>query len=410
MARLRTRTPNRATFGGHRMSRNFNRIDLRNRGVAMLIVITILVTMVLIALPFALSMNQGKERTKAVGARTRARFEAETLLELAKLHLTGTTEWQEQQRWDRGERTVDAMPHVDSISEIAPTDRFRKVIEDKIVDLWIAEGGTMAERAKYLRGRGLGPMNDDRGSIWTVLIEDAQARINVNGGQVFLLANLLGSAQLADELDTGGGDISVENVVTGRFGGLRGFNPKGGYIRIGREVIKYEEFDGEAFRGCERGMLLNSPLGDNGNAEAHDRGTPVIDYTAYKIATHLVAARPGSLTPFENLQALRAISNWGEDGVMEAARLERVMPYLTAWSKREGSGAWLADQLVMNQLPVSLDGTDPEELQLRDVRNNPSGTTAYGNPGTISRISNGVQTVYQVIDKVGDASGRRRDT
>ncbi|MDF1702923.1 MAG: hypothetical protein P1V36_17380, partial [Planctomycetota bacterium] len=64
------------------------------RGVAMLIVITILVTMVLIALPFALSMNQGKERTKAVGARTRARFEAETLLELAKLHLIPTTEWQ----------------------------------------------------------------------------------------------------------------------------------------------------------------------------------------------------------------------------------------------------------------------------------------------------------------------------
>lgn len=379
-----------------------------SRGVAMLIVITILVTMVLIALPFALSMNQGKERTKAVGARARARFEAETLLELAKLHLISTTEWQEQQRWDRGERTVDAMPDVDSLREIVPNDTFRKTIENQIIDLWMKEGGEMAGRAQYLKSRGLGPMNDDRGSIWTVLIEDAQARVNVNGGQVFLLANLFGSALLAEEIDTAGGDILVEHVVTGRFGGMRGFNPKGGYIRIGREVIKYEEFDGEAFRGCERGMLVNTPLGDNGSAEGHKQGTPVIDYTAYKLATHMLAARPGRVTPFENLQALRAISSWGEDGVLEASRLERVMPYLTAWSKREGSGTWLAEQLVMDQLPSSIDGSDPDELRLRDVRNNPSGTTAYANPGTIARITNGVNTVYQVIDKVGDGAGRRR--
>ncbi|MDF1702082.1 MAG: hypothetical protein P1V36_13070, partial [Planctomycetota bacterium] len=136
--------------------------------------------------------------------------------------------------------------------------------------------------------------------------------------------------------------------------------------------------------------------------------TPVIDYTAYKLATHLIASRPGEVSPFENLQALRSISNWGEDGVLTAERLERVMPYLTAWSKREGSGEWLADQLVVNELPASVDGSDPDEIQLRDFLSNPSGTTSYINPGTIARISNGVRTVYQVLDKVGDMSGRRR--
>ncbi|MDA1195437.1 MAG: hypothetical protein O2894_09670 [Planctomycetota bacterium] len=382
---------------------------VRSRGVAMLVVITILVTMVLVALPFALSMNQGKERTRAVGSRARARYEAETLLELTKLHLVAGTAAQEQARWDQGMRSVDAMSDVDSLDEIAPGDQFRKTIEGEIIQLWEKEGGERAARAQYLKSRGLGPMNDDRGSIWTVLIEDAQARVNVNGGQVFLLANLMGSAILSDELDTGGGDISVEHVVTGRFGGLQGFDPKGGYIRIGREVIRYQSFDGEAFRSCERGMLMDTPLLDNGTAEPHAKGTPVIDYTAYKIATHLIAAQAGQLTPFGNLEALRSISGWGEGGVLAADRLERVLPYLTAWSRRENSAPWLADQLIVNELPASVDGTDPDEVQVRDFRNNPSGTTTYLNPGTILRFSDGVQTVYQVLDKVGDLGDRRRD-
>ncbi len=380
----------------------------RSRGVAMLIVITILVTMVLVALPFALSMRQGQDRTQAVGARARARLEAESLAEIAKLYLGSTTPWQEQKRANQGGMGVDSMPLVDSLAEITPNDAFRSTIENEIITMWEKDPST-AGRAKYLKSRGLGPMNDDRGSIWTVLIEDAQARVNVNGGQMFLLANLMGSALLADEVDTGGGDIAVEHVVTGRFGGLRGFNPKGGYIRIGREVIKYEEFDGEAFRGCERGVLMGTPLGDNGTAQAHKRGVPVIDYTAYKLATHIIASRPGELAPFENLESLRAISGWGEDGVLSADRLERVLPYLTVWSKRESSATWLADQLVMNELPGSLDGGEPEELQLRDFRANPSGTSAYLNPGCIARISNGVRSVYQVIDQVGDREGRRRD-
>ena len=378
------------------------------RGVAMLIVITILVTMVLVALPFALSMRQGQERTLAVGARDRARFEAETLADIAKLFLARSHPFQEQQRYDRGERGVDAQPTVDNLDEITPNDAFRKQIESELVEVW-EKDPAMAARAQYLRSRGLGPLNDDGGSIWTVLIQDAQALVNVNGASPFLLGNLMGAALLSDDLDTGGGDISVENVVTGRFGGLRGFAPNGGYIRIGREVIRYEEFDGEAFRGCERGALTSTPLGDNGGAEDHKRGTPVIDYAAYKLATHLVARHPGNLTRFENLEALRDIASWGEGGVLTADRLERVLPFLTVWSKRESSAEWLANQLVINEIPASIDGTEPDEIQVRDFVNNPAGTPAYVNPGTIIRVTDGVRTVYQVVEQVGDDAGRRRD-
>ncbi len=381
--------------------------NIRSRGVAMLIVITILVTMVLVAVPFALSMRQGQERTQATVARSRAKYEADLLADLVKMFLVETHPHQEQLRYDRGDRSVQALAAVDTREEITPDDNFRKRVEAEIIAQW-EKDPAMAQRARYLKSRGLGPMNDDRGSIWTVIVQDAQALVNVNGASPFLIANLLGSALLADDLDTGGGDISVEHVVTGRFGGLQGFKRDGGYIRIGREVIKYEEFDGEAFRGCERGLLLETPLADNGTAEAHKKGVPVIDYSAYKLATHLIARQPGFISKFENLESLRDISSWGEDGVLTADRLERVLPYVTVWSGRESATGWLADQLIMNELPTSLEGESPDEIQVRDFRNNPSGTTAYFNPGTLCRITDGIETAYGVINSIGDIAGRRR--
>ncbi len=385
-----------------------NRRSFNESGVALLIVITILVTMVIVAVPFAMSMRQGQERTESVAARSRAEFEAGLLTEIAKLYLVRTHPDQEEQRFQRGDRTVDANPNVDSLDEITPNDTFRKKLEQEILSEW-EKDPRLAAKAQYLKGRGLGPLNDDRGSIWTVQIQDAQALVNVNGASPFLLGNLLGSALLSDDLDTGGGDIPVEHVVTGRFGGLTGFPREGGFLRIGREVISYETFDGQVFRGCERGVLLETPLFDNGPAQAHEQGDVVIDYTAYKIATHKISHKPGHLSEFENLEAIRNIASWGENGVISAARLERVLPYLTAWSRRETSSGWLAEQLIVNQLPEAIEGNAAEEVRLRDLQNNPSGTTAYFNAGTIVRVTDGISTVYQSISSVGDIEGKNRE-
>jgi len=390
------------------LTQNSDQAGTAQRGVALLIVITILVTMVLVAVPFALSMRQGQERTRSIAARGRADFEASLLAEITKSFLSQGHPDQEQKRFDRGERGAGADPKVDTLDEMTPNESFRKKLEEEILDQW-ARDSTMAGHAQYLQSRGLGPLNDDRGSIWTVQVQDAQALVNVNGASPFLLGNLLGSALLSDDLDTGSGDIAVANVVTGRYGGLRGFPAKDSYLRVGREVVHYEEFDGEIFRGCTRGVLQDTPLEDNGGAESHEKGTPVIDYTAYKLATHLIARNPGSLTPFRNLEALRDIASWGVGGVITADRLERLLPYLTVWSRRETSGGWKAAQLVINQLPQSLDSGEPDEVQLRDFVQNPAGTTAYFNPGTLARITNGIDTVYQSVERIGDSGGRRRD-
>ena len=96
-------------------------IHAPQRGVALLIVVTILVTMVIVAVPFALSMRQGQQRTEAARARGRAVFEADILCEMTKLFLVRTTPSQEDERYTRGDRSIDALSAVDSLDEITPT-------------------------------------------------------------------------------------------------------------------------------------------------------------------------------------------------------------------------------------------------------------------------------------------------
>ena len=334
------------------------------RGIAMLIVVTVLVTMVIVALPFAMSMRQGRERTEAVVARDRATFEADLLADLAKTWLKTTLPGAEAARWEAGERLVASDPTVDSLAEITPDERFRQAISDEILTIWaLDDDERKKEIAKELQERGLTATRDNRGSIWTLLVEDAQARVNANGCSPFLLGNLMGSALLTDALEAGATEIPVSNL-TSAFSKVAGFDPDGGFIRIGGETIQYESFDGSSFRGCVRGALRNAPLKDNGEAMTHKQGTPVIDYTAYKVATHLIARSPGALTPFRTLEELRDIARWGEGGVISADRLESLLPYLTVWSRRE-TGAWLAEQLVVNQLPTTDDGTSPDTVEVQ---------------------------------------------
>ena len=375
------------------------------RGIALLLVVTILVTMVLVALPFAVSMRQGEERTQALGAQQRAEDEARLLAEHLGLWLQRTLPSEEQARQDAGERSVDADPTVDTLEEITPDDRFHSKVADMVLKGWVGDR-ELAMRAAALKSRGLDPITDDRGSIWSAEVQDAQARVNVEGASPFLLGNLFGGALLAEEVDAGATDIAVEHVSAGHAGLPGGFDPRGGYIRVAGEVIRYTSFDGTVFRGCERGALVDTPLKDNGEASTHDQGTPVVDYVAYKLATHVIARHPGRLTPYRTLEELRDIASWGQGGVLTADRLERLLPYLTIWSRRESSSGWLAPQLVTNALPDEGGTEGPEVVKLRD-RANPTGTTRYLSPGVIVRISDGVRTVYQTIAQVGDEEGRQ---
>ncbi len=378
------------------------------RGVALLMVITVLVTMVIIAVAFAPQMDRGRARTEANAARTRADWEADILAGMVRQFLIATHPKHENDMRGKGEAGPYATPDWDTLEEITPGDGFRAKIVDQIRQAWTNDK-RLSDRLRRLEARGLSPLNDDRGSIWSVNVKDANACINVNGCSPYLVGAMFGSALLSEEVDTGAGDISVEHVVQSQIPGVPGFNPDGGYIRIGREVIKYERFDGDGFRNCTRGVLQNVPLADNGGATVHLKGTPVIDYTAYKLATHIIAKEPGQLTRFRSLADLTTIAGWGEGGELSPIRLSAVAKFLTVFSRRETAEGFLASQLVTNDLPSNAeDPTTPDVVWVRDQLNE-TGTTRFFNAGTIARITDGVNTVYQCIAQLGDAKGRQFD-
>ncbi|MFH0947194.1 MAG: hypothetical protein V2A76_18555, partial [Planctomycetota bacterium] len=137
---------------------------LRNRGVALMAVLLVLMALVAIALPFSLSMrNQDHSATVQVyGAKAAASVDAALRLAEEELALT--------------DGSVDQTPHYDSEAEVsiglsAAAERF---------------GGTT---------------NDPAGSIWSARTSDEQGRVDVNHASPFLLSNLLGGTRLAAALD-----------------------------------------------------------------------------------------------------------------------------------------------------------------------------------------------------------------
>ena len=219
------------------------------RGIAMIMVITVLVTLLIVAVAFAPQMQRGRERTEANAARKRADWGSGTpgrqcqavappLASALRGSAAGSVRMIRMIRW--ATRTSIRC------SEITPGEGFRKLLAQEIKTQWLNDP-QLVNRLAYLESRGLDPLNDDRGSIWSVDVVDANALVNVNGCSPYLLANLMGSALLTEEIDSGSSTIGVSHVTSSKLSGIVGFNPNGGYIRVGGEVIKYESFDGSEF-------------------------------------------------------------------------------------------------------------------------------------------------------------------
>ena len=368
---------------------------VRERGIAILSVITVLVALILIAIPFVISQKLGRDRTESSAARSRALFEADLVCRAVTSYLHRSFAGYEEDARKRPGSGGGAFSdeRYDSLDEIVPPSSFRQTISD-----FMRSGGSGASNASA-------NLEDPRGSIWSWRVVDANALVNLNGSSPYLIANLLGSGTLAQDLDASSGEISIGDVMPNDPAAPTPFRREGGWIRVGTEVIEYRAFDGTTFRECRRGALRDTtPLRDNGPGADHKKGDIVIDYTAWKLATHLVNAAAGTLTPFQNLEDAKSIQRWGAGGVLDADRLESLIPFATVWSRREAAETFLDGQLVINPLPENSGDGAGETIRVRD-RINIGGSAAYFNPGTLVRVTNGLQTDYLIVGNVGDDKG-----
>jgi hypothetical protein len=360
------------------------------RGIAILSVVTVLVALLVIAIPFVISMKLGRERTESSAARSRATFEAGLVCRAVVSYVAGTHPHYEQTRRAQGQGGYRADESYDSEAEVVPPPSYRDTIAAEMAK----DGGPAAS------------VSDPRGSVWSWRVVDANALVNPNGASPLLLGNLLGSATVAVDVDAAATTIPVENVAPLHIPGATPFKKDGGWIRIGTETIRYASFDaGQGFVGCERGALRGSaPLLDNGPPAEHKRGELVVDQVAYKLATNLIAAKPGTLTRFDNLEKMKTIQAWGGGGVLDAARFESILPYVTVWSLRETAETFLDGQAVINALPEAARTTGAEILRFRD-KVHVGGNAAYFNTGTMLRITDGQQADFAVVAFAGDDKG-----
>ncbi|MHC4223209.1 MAG: hypothetical protein ACYSUN_04395, partial [Planctomycetota bacterium] len=332
------------------------------RGIAILTVITALVALIVIAVPFAISMRLGYERSEAANARVRAQQQVDSTLAFLEAYMSSSTERVEIMNRDQGgEDEINSNPEIDATEELSVS------VSDLATTL-----GVSAEEIKNPYGTILG---------WSV--EDENAKFNINSASCFALGNLLGLSVVSGDTPETANAIELENADA---------FPERGYVKIGRELIKYTGKDGSRLTGCERGLAASST--DHGAAEDHKPGAYVLNYAAWAIAYYPVARRPGEFTMFDALNVSdisRIAALDPEVPVITQADWERILPFVTCYSKGEVADGWC------NIQPVVQGTTLPSEEEDQDNFNF-LGTSLYFNMGTVIRLQEAAEAAEEEED------------
>ena len=238
------------------------------RGIALLTVITALVALMVIAVPFAISMRMGQERSAVNNARRRAQSTVDSIINFQKAFLLQTTERVETENRSAGVKGKYSDPYMDNVAEIQPT------IGDMASSL-----GVPPEK-----------LEDPYGLIAGFRVEDENGKINLNGATFFAVGNLMGLGVLTEELNPEATEIALSDTTN---------FPERGYVKVGRELIKYTGKDPGRLTGCERGLAVGSP--HNSEPKQRKAGYWCVNYAAWAIAHYPVQRHPGEYIPWESL-------------------------------------------------------------------------------------------------------------
>ncbi|MFT7464819.1 MAG: hypothetical protein ACI9EF_003179, partial [Pseudohongiellaceae bacterium] len=235
------------------------------QGLALVTVIVVLVALVLIATPFAVSMRGLESSALLELRRTQSRQGAALAVAAATRHLEDT------------HPSVDVgSPHVDRRSELFPDD--------------------LAKRFPDLLPR------NPRGAVRSVSIEDESGKVSLGTATAALLGNLIGGRTLLREA------LSEEDrravvVDTGGFA-------EAGLAFVGREQVEYS-FVGPGLLGeLRRGYSsANFP---SSTATEHRQGDAVLDARLMLLVQRAWHLLPGTFEPFARVDSLRDLSLFAE--------------------------------------------------------------------------------------------------
>ncbi len=317
-------------------------IARQERGIALIAVIAALSALLLIAVPFSLSMRDHQQSATSFAARTKARMGAEAALAHVKSRL------------HRTHVSIDETPDFDTRDEFT------------------------ADLSEIPFESG-----DPRGLMLAATVEDEQGKINLNTASPFLLGNLLGVARVSIPVAPEDTTIPIDDVS--------GFSEDGGFAWIGGELVRYSSLGQDGLQGCERGAQV--PWARFLNPLEHEEGEVVLDASAVFLSYLGVwlGREQNRVAPLTTLTDAKRVSELGEVSIT-SGDVDRLLDVCTLHSLAPGGeGFGNAQEVLAPLLMFEEDEYGGRRAQLRNAR--------YMNSGTSIEISDGERRFYTMVNR-----------
>jgi hypothetical protein len=326
-----------------------DRTKRAERGIALPLVLAVLVCLLAIAVPFALSMRHEQGGAAWRGADADVRREAASVRDLALSKFAAASE-KDSTRWSD------------------PPDRMKVDVEAAARSLGI---GDLGPRARLLSGS----------------LDDQAGRIDVNRAPLFLMARLLGlESRLARKLSADDKEI---HLLDGDFLQDEGF------LWIDGEVTYYKHRENGTVTEFTRPAMVPGvwePAKMPTDPREFEAGTEVVDMRAWMAAAWIWKSpeivQPGAEARFESPTHPFAIATFGRGalGPLQRERLERFGTIFTADADRKRFGN---PQRVLSALV----GGTSAELRIEQGQ--------FAGPGSLCRVTTYERKVdYAFVRKV----------
>lgn len=319
----------------HRTRRTRNSHE---RAIALVTVLVVLLALIAIATPFAMSMRNHERATAVLAEQTRASQSLRSALAAAEAAIAQT------------DPANDPTPQVDSLSEFD-------------IDL-----GSAYERFGQ-------SANDPAGTIASVRATDEQGKVDLNACSPFLLANLLRPMRLVGEIEA---DQDKEITVSSTEG-----MPDSGLLWIDGEIILYRAKTNRTFTDLKRGF--STALLKSLPPSVHASYRPVVDYRVITATVYPYKIASESYSGFASVSALKDIARFGEVG-FTADDIDALEEELTTYAGRPEGVRFGPELRAFGTYGA---GDHPLPIVLSGGRNL--------NAGTVVRLRNGKTVEYNLI-------------
>ena len=337
------------------------------RGVALILVLTALLGLLVLAVPFLDIARHEEAASVAPLARAEARARAEATLRYGEYVLeaghAGEEALRDQGAASLGGRAYDT-PTTDTPEEASVP-----------VDLVDAKGQVARDRD----GTALFHHRDSRGATVDLRVRDEQAWPNIFSATPFMLSATLGRTLLAKDMTETDAEMRVED---GSF-----LAANGGYVNCEGEVIGYTKRTGNMLTGLSRG------LGGGRRAGNHSSDVVVFDDRCREIAMlpFLSPRAAGGYREPMSISYVKEIALLGRDALTDL-ETDKLSDAFSLLGRRPQSGAFGEKVSVMQPVDPATAGSNGFPLQVASV----SGF----NMGTLVRLSDGVQVEYGFVISV----------